>query len=179
MSTASKSAKKPGKDNQVSDGNTEKLVAVNRTSKVRKGGRDFSFSALVVAGDGSGKIGFGRGKAKEVPVAIQKASESARRDMITVPLKGNTLQHDIISNHGASKVMMKPAPEGTGIIAGSAMRAVFEVLGVQNVIAKCMGSTNPVNVVRATIRGLREMDTPTTVAQKRGKTVKEILGEED
>ena len=178
MTTASKAAKKPANDNADSDGYIEKLVDVNRTTSVAKGGRDFSFSALVVAGDGSGKIGFGRGKAKEVPVAIQKASESARRNMLSIPLKGNTLQHDILSRHGASKVMMKPAPEGTGIIAGSAMRAVFEVVGVQNVIAKCMGSTNPINVVRATVRGLQDMDTPIGVAQKRGKTVKEILGEE-
>jgi len=157
------------------DGLQEKLVAVNRTAKVVKGGRVFGFSALTVVGDGNGRIGFGRGKAREVPVAIQKAMDSARRNMTTVSLNGDTLQHVVKANHGASKVFMKPASEGTGIIAGGAMRAVFEVVGVKNVLAKIVGSTNPVNVVRATINGLRDMHSPEAVAAKRGKKVEELL----
>ena len=137
----------------VSDGVTEKLVTVLRTSSVSKGGRTFSFKAVMVAGNGKGEFGLGLGKAKEVPVAIKKATEDARRNMIKVNLKGNTLQHPIHARHGASKVIMLPASEGTGIIAGSAMRAVFEVLGVSNVLAKNIGSTNPINVIRATING--------------------------
>jgi small subunit ribosomal protein S5 len=160
------------------DGIIEKLVAVNRNAKVVKGGRIFGFSALVVVGDGEGKIGFGRGKAREVPVAIQKAMHNARRSMKKVVLKGNTLQHPIKARHGASKVIMLPASEGTGIIAGGAMRAVFEVLGVENVLAKCIGSTNPVNVIWATIKGLTDMSNPHNIAAKRGKTIKEILGHE-
>jgi len=163
----------------VNDGIQEKLVSVRRTSKVVKGGRDFGFSALVVAGDGDGKVGYGLGKAREVPVAIQKATESARRNMIQVQLKGKTLQHDVVSRYSASKVIMLPASEGTGIIAGSAMRAVFEVIGVENVLSKCIGSTNPINVVKATIQGLGNMLTPAMVAAKRGKTVKDILGRND
>ncbi len=159
-----------------SDGYQEKLVAVNRTAKVVKGGRIFGFAAIVVVGDGKGKIGYGRGKSREVPAAIQKALENARRNMIKVELHGNTLFHEIKSNHGASKVFMKPAAEGTGIIAGGAMRAVFEVVGVQNVLAKCMGSTNATNVVLATVKGLRNMATPEYIAEKRGKTVEEIAG---
>ncbi len=158
----------------TSDGMQEKLVAVNRTAKVVKGGRIFGFSALVVVGNGKGKLGFGRGKAREVPAAIQKAMESARRNMVQIEMKGNTLQHQVIARHGASKVLMKPASEGTGIIAGNAMRAVFEVMGVQNVLAKCIGSSNPVNVVRATIKGLRSMVSPESIAEKRGKSVEEI-----
>lgn len=161
-------------DSSVSDGYIEKLVAVNRNATTVKGGRRMSFSALVVAGDGEGKIGFGRGKAREVPVAIQKATEAARRNMLHIPLKGKTLQHEVHARHGASKVLMLPASEGTGVIAGNAMRAVFEVMGVQNVLAKCLGSSNPINVVRATIKGLKQMATPESVAAKRGKTVKEI-----
>ncbi len=161
-------------DNQVNDGYIEKLVAVNRNATTVKGGRRMSFSALVVAGDGEGTIGFGQGKAREVPIAIQKATEAARRNMIHVQLKGNTLQHEVIARHGASKVLMLPASEGTGVIAGNAMRAIFEVMGVQNVLAKCLGSSNPINVVRATIKGLKQMATPESVAAKRGKTVKEI-----
>jgi len=159
----------------TTDGIIEKLVAVNRTVKVVSGGRIFSFSALVVVGDGKGKVGFGRGKAREVPNAIQKATESARRNMVHVRLKDKTLHHSIKGHHGASKVLMLPASEGTGIIAGNAMRAVFEVLGVQDVLAKCLGSTNPVNVVQATIKGLKGMATPESVAAKRGKSIKEIL----
>src|SRR5579871_5150536 len=156
------------------DGIQEKLVAVNRTAKVVKGGRIFGFSALVVVGDGHGKLGFGRGKSREVPLAIQKAMENARRNMVKVELNGTTLQHAVVARHGASKVLMKPASEGTGIIAGNAMRAVFEVLGVKNVLAKCIGSSNPVNVVRATINGLTSMVSPEAIAEKRGKTVSEI-----
>lgn len=154
----------------------EKLVNVNRVAKVVKGGRIFGFTALTVVGDGSGRVGFGRGKAREVPVAIQKAMEQARRNMIQVELKdGHTIQHPINANHGASKVYMQPASEGTGIIAGGAMRAVFEVLGIQNVLAKNIGSTNPINVVRATINGLKQMASPESIAAKRGKTVSEIM----
>lgn len=158
------------------EGLQEKLVQVNRVAKVVKGGRIFGFTALTVVGDGAGKVGFGRGKAREVPIAIQKALEAARRNMVSVELNGTTLQHPIKANHGASKIYMQPASDGTGIIAGGAMRAVLEVAGVQNVLAKCYGSTNPVNVVRATVKGLAEMNSPADVAAKRGKTVEEILG---
>ena len=154
----------------------ESLVQVNRVSKVVKGGRIFSFTALTVVGDGAGRVGFGRGKAREVPAAIQKAMEAARRNMITVELDGTTLQYAIKARHGASKVYMQPASEGTGVIAGGAMRAVFEMAGVHNVLAKCYGSTNPVNVVRATFNGLKAMNSPEEIAAKRGKTVEEILG---
>ena len=154
----------------------ESLVQVNRVSKVVKGGRIFSFTALTVVGDGAGRVGFGRGKAREVPAAIQKAMEAARRNMITVELDGTTLQYPIKARHGASKVYMQPASDGTGVIAGGAMRAVFEMAGVHNVLAKCYGSTNPVNVVRATFNGLKAMNSPEEIAAKRGKTVEEILG---
>ncbi len=154
----------------------EKLVGVNRVAKVVKGGRQFGFSALTVVGDGKGRVGFGTGKAREVPVAIQKAMESARRNMVEVKLNGTTLQYPVNGRHGAAKVFMQPASEGTGIIAGGAMRAVFEVLGVHNVLAKCIGTNNQMNVVRATINGLCAMSDPEAVAAKRGKTVEEILG---
>ncbi len=153
----------------------EKLVQINRVAKVVKGGRIFGFTALAVVGDGNGKVGFGRGKAREVPIAIQKAMESARRNMITVELNDGTIQYAVKANHGASKIYMQPASEGTGIIAGGAMRAVLELAGVHNVLAKCYGSTNPVNVVRATFKGLRDMSSPDAIAAKRGKTVEEIL----
>ncbi len=153
----------------------EKLVQVNRVAKVVKGGRIFSFTALTVVGDGKGKVGFGRGKAREVPIAIQKAMEAARRNMIEVELDGGTIQYPIKARHGASKVYMQPASEGTGVIAGGAMRAVLEIARVENVLAKCYGSTNPVNVVRATFNGLRDMASPDDVAAKRGKSVEEIL----
>ena len=153
----------------------EKLVAVNRVAKVVKGGRQFGFTALTVVGDGNGTIGFGYGKAKEVPLAIQKAMDKARKNMRAIPLKGGTLQHPVIGIHGAANVYMQPASEGTGIIAGGAMRAVFDVVGVHNVLAKCIGTSNPINVVRATIRGLANMASPESVAAKRGKSVKEIL----
>lgn len=158
-----------------SDGYQEKMVAVNRTTKVVKGGRDFTFSALVVVGDGNGKVGYGRGKAKEVPVAIQKAMDKAKKNMVYIPLSGTTIHHEITCNYGASKVFMKPASEGTGIIAGGAMRAVLEVLGVQNILAKSIGSTNPGNIVRATIKALQNVKTPDYVAAKRGKKVEELL----
>ncbi len=156
------------------EGLLEKLIAVNRVAKVVKGGRIFGFTALTVVGDGEGRVGFGRGKAREVPVAIQKAMENARKNMISVPLKGATLQYPTIGRHGAAKVFMQPASEGTGIIAGGAMRAVFEVLGVQNVLAKCMGSVNAVNVVRATFDALETMQDADTVAARRSKTVEDI-----
>ena len=154
----------------------EKLIAVNRVSKVVKGGRIFSFTALTVVGDGNGRVGFGYGKAREVPAAIQKAMEKARRNMINVDLNGNTLQHPIKGRHAGSKVYMQPASEGTGIIAGGAMRAVLEVTGVQNVLSKAYGSTNPINIVRATISALENMNSPEKIAAKRGLTVEQIQG---
>lgn len=154
----------------------EKLINVYRVSKTVKGGRVFSFAALTVVGDGKGRVGFGYGKAKEVPAAIQKAMEQARRNMIHVNLKGNTLYHPVTASHTGSKVYMQPASEGTGIIAGGAMRAVLEVAGVHNVLAKAYGSTNKRNLVRATIKALEAMNSPENVAAKRGKTVEEILG---
>ncbi len=162
--------------NKNEEGLQEKLIQVNRVAKVVKGGRIFGFTALTAVGDGNGKVGFGRGKAREVPLAIQKAMESARRNMITVGLDGNTLQYPIRSSHGASKVYMQPASEGTGVIAGGAMRAILELAGVQNVLAKCYGSTNPVNVVQATYKGLRDMRSPDEVAAKRGKELGELAG---
>ncbi len=161
---------------QNDEGMIEKLVQVNRVAKVVKGGRIFGFTALTVVGDGKGKVGFGRGKAREVPVAIQKAMEAARRNMIQVDLNGDTLQYPVKGRHGASKVYMQPASAGTGVIAGGAMRAVLEVAGVHNVLAKCYGSTNPVNVVNATFKGLRDMRSPEDIAAKRGKSVEDILG---
>ncbi len=158
------------------EGMQEKLIQVNRVAKVVKGGRIFSFTALTAVGDGNGRVGFGRGKAREVPLAIQKAMEAARRNMISVNLDGHTLQYPIKAKHGASKVYMQPASEGTGVIAGGAMRAILELAGVQNVLAKCYGSTNPVNVVRATFNGLRDMRSPEDIANKRGKSVEELLG---
>ena len=158
------------------EGLQEKLIQVNRVAKVVKGGRIFGFTALTAVGDGNGRGGFGRGKAREVPLAIQKAMESARRNMITVNLDGHTLQYPIKARHGASKVYMQPASEGTGVIAGGAMRAILELAGVQNVLAKCYGSTNPVNVVRATFNGLRDMRSPEDIAMKRGKSVEDIVG---
>jgi len=161
---------------KAGDDLTEKLVAVNRVAKVVKGGRQFGFTALTVVGDGNGKVGFGYGKAREVPLAIQKAMEKARANLITVSLKNGTLQYPLKARHGAAKVYMQPASEGTGVIAGGAMRAVFEAVGVHNVLAKCNGSRNPINLVRATIIGLQNMKSPEDIAAKRGKTVEEILG---
>ena len=162
--------------NQSSDGLQEKLIAVNRVAKVVKGGRQFGFTALTVVGDGQGRVGFGYGKAREVPIAIQKAMEKARRNMRTVALSEGTLQYPLQGRHGAARVFMQPASEGTGIIAGGAMRAVFEVVGVKDVLAKCFGSRNPVNVVRATLQGLSDMASPDYMAAKRGKTIDEIRG---
>jgi small subunit ribosomal protein S5 len=154
----------------------EKLVSVNRVSKTVKGGKQFAFAALTVVGDGAGRVGFGYGKAREVPVAIQKAMERARKNMVTVPLRGMTVQHEIVGEHGSTRVFMRPASDGTGVIAGGAMRAVFEVAGVQNVLAKTFGSRNPMNVVRATMDAFTRMNLPSDIAAKRGKTVEEILG---
>jgi len=159
-----------------SDGLREKMVSVNRVTKVVKGGRVLGFAALTVVGDGDGAVGMGKGKAREVPVAVQKALEEARRRMFRVSLRDGTLQHAVIGRHGASKVLMQPASAGTGIIAGGPMRAVFEVAGVTNILAKCIGSTNPYNVVRATLDGLRKMRTPAEIAAKRGKSVEELTG---
>ncbi|MFA9420319.1 MAG: 30S ribosomal protein S5 [Gammaproteobacteria bacterium] len=164
------------RNSNASDDFTEKLVAVNRVAKVVKGGRQFGFTALTVVGDGNGKVGFGYGKAREVPLAIQKAMEKARVNMISVSLKNGTLQYPLNARHGAAKVYMQPASEGTGVIAGGAMRAVFEAVGVHNVLAKCNGSRNPINLVRATISGLQNMKSPEDIASKRGKTVEEIAG---
>jgi small subunit ribosomal protein S5 len=164
----------PARDN--SDGLQEKLVSVRRVAKVVKGGRVFGFTALTVVGDGDGRIGYGVSKAREVPIAIQKSLEQARKNMHKVTLKDGTLQYSIMATTGAAKVYMQPASEGTGIIAGGAMRAVFEVVGVNNVLAKCIGTNNPINVVRATINGLTDMRNAKQVAAKRGLTVDEITG---
>ena len=158
------------------DGMREKMIAINRVTKVVKGGRIMGFAALTVVGDGDGRIGMGKGKSKEVPVGVQKAMEEARRKMIKVTLKNGTLQHTITGKHGASSVMMGPAKEGAGVIAGGPMRAIFEVMGVTNVVAKSNGSTNPYNLVRATLNGLAKMNTPSEIAAKRGKSLEEILG---
>lgn len=156
------------------DGLQEKLVAVERNSKVVKGGRIFSFAASVVVGDGNGRIGIGRGKAREVPVAIQKAMESARKGMVDIDLNDKTIYHEIVGRHGSTRVFMKPASDGTGIIAGGAMRPVFEVLGIENILAKINGGTNPDNVMLATLNGLQRINSPERVARKRGKTVEEV-----
>ena len=163
-------------DSGANEGFQEKLVQVNRVAKVVKGGRIFAFTALTVVGDGKGKVGFGRGKAREVPAAIQKAMDAARRNMIQVDLDRGTIQYAVRAAHGASKVYMQPASEGTGVIAGGAMRAVLEIAGVHNVLAKCYGSTNPVNVVRATIAALKSVSSPQEVAAKRVKSVADITG---
>jgi small subunit ribosomal protein S5 len=164
------------REDDNNEGLQEKLVQVNRVAKTVKGGRIFAFTALTVVGDGNGRVGFGRGKAREVPIAIQKAMEAARRNMITVELNGDTIQYPTKGVHGASKVYMQPASQGTGVIAGGAMRSVLEIAGIQNVLSKCYGSTNPVNVVRATFNALKAMVSPETVAAKRGKSVEDILG---
>ena len=158
----------------------DRLVAINRVSKTVKGGKRFGFAALVVVGDQKGRVGFGKGKAKEVPEAIRKATEQAKRQMIRVPLReGRTLHHDVAGRHGAGKVVMRTAPQGTGIIAGGPMRAVFEMLGVQDVVAKSIGSQNPYNMIRATLDGLVKEASPRMVAQRRGKKVADILRSED
>ena len=158
------------------DGLREKMVSINRVTKVVKGGRILGFAALTVVGDGDGGIGMGKGKSREVPVAVQKAMDEARRKMKKVSLKNGTLHHTVIGKHGAASVLMQPAPAGTGIIAGGPMRAVFEVMGVTDIICKCIGSTNPYNVVRATLSGLLAVNTPAEIAAKRGKSVEELLG---
>jgi small subunit ribosomal protein S5 len=170
-------ARRVQQSEERSDGLREKMVAVNRVTKVVKGGRVLGFAALVVVGDGDGRVGMGKGKAREVPVSVQKAMEEARRGMFKVSLKNGTLHHKVTGRHGAAVVLMQPASEGTGIIAGGPMRAVFEVMGVTNVLAKCFGSTNPYNVVRATLQGLKSMNTPAEIAAKRGKSVDEILAQ--
>jgi small subunit ribosomal protein S5 len=161
---------------QKTDGLVEKLVSVKRHAKTVKGGRIMSFAALVVVGDSKGRVGIGRGKSREVPIAIQKAMENGRRNMIEVNLNGNTLWYPVNAQHGASKIFMKPASQGTGIIAGGAMRAVFEVVGIHNVLAKTYGSTNPINIVRATISGMLKLRSPEDIAEKRGLSVKDIQG---
>lgn len=157
------------------DGLREKMISVNRVTKVVKGGRVLGFAALTVVGDGDGRVGMGKGKSREVPVAVQKAMDEARRKMFKVNLKGGTVHHSVIGRHGASMVMVAPAPEGTGIIAGGPMRAVFDVLGVTNVVAKSHGSSNPYNLVRATMDALARINTPSEIAAKRGKTIEEIM----
>ena len=154
----------------------EKLVTVNRVAKVVKGGRQFGFTALTVVGDGNGRVGFGYGKAREVPVAIQKAMQQARKNLINVSLRSSTLHYAVVGRHGTSRVYMQPAADGTGVIAGGSMRAVFECAGVRNVLAKSYGSRNPINVVRATIDALTNMPAPEQIAAKRGKAVSDILG---
>ncbi len=173
-------AKAPAKTQQQpeerGDGLIEKMISVNRVTKVVKGGRIMGFAALTVVGDGDGRVGMGKGKSKEVPVAVQKAMDESRRKMIKVNLKNGTVHHAVIGRHGAAKVYMQPASEGTGIIAGGAMRAVFEAAGVHNILAKCIGSSNPYNVVRATLNGLQAVSSPAEIAAKRGKSVEEITG---
>lgn len=159
---------------EIDDGMIEKLIAVNRVSKTVKGGRQFTFTALTVVGDGAGKIGFGYGKAREVPVAIQKSMEYARKNMSSVDLNNGTLFHAVKAGHGAARVYMQPASEGTGVIAGGAMRAVLEAVGVKDVLAKAVGSRNPINLVRATVKGLVAMQSPARIAAKRGKKVEDL-----
>ena len=161
---------------QPADEFTEKLVAVNRTAKVVKGGRQFGFTALTVVGDQGGRVGFGFGKAREVPVAIQKAMAAARKNLVNVSLRKDTLHYAVRGTHGATRVLMQPASDGTGVIAGGAMRAVLECVGVRNVLAKSYGSRNPINVVRATINALSAVRSPDDIAAKRGKSVEEIFG---
>ena len=158
------------------EGLVEKLVGINRVAKVVKGGRIFGFTALTVVGNTEGQVGFGRGKAREVALAIQKAMENARRNMIEIDLNNGTIWYPITARHSASKVYMQPASEGTGVIAGAAMRAVLEVAGVHNVLAKCYGSTSPVNVLRATFKALQDMRSPESIAEKRGLAVEQIIG---
>ncbi|MEL6520903.1 MAG: 30S ribosomal protein S5 [Pseudomonadota bacterium] len=169
-----------GRDRDETPEFADRLVAINRVSKTTKGGKNFGFAALVVVGDQKGRVGFGKGKAKEVPEAIRKATEQAKRQMIRVPLReGRTLHHDMEGRHGAGKVVMRTAPQGTGIIAGGPMRAVFEMLGVQDVVAKSIGTANPYNMIRATIDGLSKESSPRMVAQRRGKKVSDILPKRD
>lgn len=169
-----------GRDREESSEFSDRLVAINRVSKTVKGGKRFGFAALVVVGDESGRVGYGKGKAKEVPEAIRKATEQAKRQMIKVPLReSRTLHHDVEGRHGAGRVVMRTAPKGTGIIAGGPMRAVFEMLGVEDVVAKSTGSQNPYNMVRATIDGLRKEESPRQVARRRGRKVAQVLRREE
>ena len=165
-------AKEPAR---IPDGLEERLITVNRVAKVVKGGRQFGFTALTVVGDGNGKVGIGYGKAREVPLAIRKAMEKARKEMKYVPLKDGTLYYPVVGRYGAAKVFMQPASVGTSIIAGGAMRAVFEVVGIKNILSKCIGSKNPINVVQATVKALSGMQEPDYIAAKRGMTTEEIL----
>ncbi|MBO67578.1 MAG: 30S ribosomal protein S5 [Acidiferrobacteraceae bacterium] len=158
------------------EGLKEHLIQVNRVAKVVKGGRIFGFTALVVVGDGEGRVGIGRGKAREVPVAVQKAMDDARRNMLNIELNNGTLHYPVVGRHGAARVVMKPASEGTGIIAGGTMRAIFDAAGVRNVLAKVIGTTNPINVARATLQGLQSVESPERVAAKRRKPVSELVG---
>lgn len=158
------------------DGIREKMIAVNRVTKVVKGGRILSFAALTVVGDGDGRIGMGKGKSREVPVSVQKAMDQARRAMEKVPLRNGTIFHAVEGHHGASRVMLHPAPEGTGVIAGGPMRAIFDVMGIRNIVAKSHGSSNPYNMVRATLDALSKLRSPSEIAAKRGKTVEELIG---
>ena len=162
-------------DDSRDDGLREKMIAVNRVTKVVKGGRILGFAALTVVGDGDGRVGMGKGKSKEVPVAVQKAMEEARRNMTKVSLKNGTIHHTVMGHHGAARVMMTPAPKGTGIIAGGPMRAVFEVMGITDIVAKSHGSSNPYNMVRATFDALTKSTTPAEVAAKRGKSVEDLF----
>lgn len=165
------------REEKIDDGMIEKLIAVNRVSKTVKGGRQFTFTALTVVGDGEGRVGFGYGKAREVPMAIQKSMEYARKGMLTVDLNKGTLWHSVKAGHGAARVFMQPASEGTGVIAGGAMRAVLEAVGVKDVLAKAVGSRNPINLVRATLKGLEAMQSPERIAAKRGKKAEELLND--
>lgn len=158
------------------DGIREKMIAVNRVTKVVKGGRILGFAALTVVGDGDGRIGMGKGKSREVPVSVQKAMDQARRAMEKVPLRNGTIFHAVEGHHGASHVMLHPAPEGTGVIAGGPMRAIFDVMGIRNIVAKSHGSSNPYNMVRATLDALSKLRSPSEIAAKRGKTVEELIG---
>ncbi|MCP5268435.1 MAG: 30S ribosomal protein S5 [Zoogloeaceae bacterium] len=169
-------SRKPQQADERDDGLREKMVSINRVTKVVKGGRILGFAALTVVGDGDGGVGMGKGKSREVPVAVQKAMDEARRKLTKVNLKNGTLHHTVTGRHGASTVLIQPAPEGTGIIAGGAMRAVFEVMGITNIVAKAHGSTNPYNIVRATLNGLAAQSTPSEIAAKRGKSITDILG---
>jgi len=169
-----------GRDRDETPEFADRLVAINRVSKTVKGGKRFGFAALVVVGDQKGRVGFGKGKAKEVPEAIRKATEQAKRQMIRVPLReGRTLHHDMEGRHGAGRVVMRTAPEGTGIIAGGPMRAVFEMLGIKDVVSKSIGTQNPYNMIRATIDGLTKESSPRSVAQRRGKKVADILRKDE
>jgi small subunit ribosomal protein S5 len=170
-----KAGAKPGVGEERDDGMREKMIAVNRVTKVVKGGRILGFAALTVVGDGDGRVGMGKGKSREVPVAVQKAMEQARRNMTKVSLKNGTIHHNVTGEHGAASVMMAPAPKGTGIIAGGPMRAVFEVMGITDIVAKSHGSTNPYNMVRATLDALQRSTTPAEVAAKRGKSVEDLF----